>query len=70
MKIKLDQKKMHKIEQIAEVSQTFDEFWLQAEDLIWEHYKELSAQKQVFVDDVEDYAKKIWDDLQNAKMPF
>lgn len=67
MDIDLSQKKINEIQYIAKTCDEFGEFWENAEGLIWEHYKELHAQEQVFEDDVKSYARELWDDFD---MPF
>ena len=51
-------------------SETFAEFWMNAEAALYEHYKEIKAQEEVLTDEVKDYAREIWDEHINSRMPF
>jgi len=51
-------------------SETFEDFYRDAEDILYKHYKEINAQREVFEDDVKDYSKELWDEHANNSLPF
>ncbi len=38
----------HQITTFLKESETFEEFYINAEDILWEHFKELHSQDQIF----------------------
>ncbi len=54
---------------ILDNSETFDEFYQNAEDELGEHLQEINSNGVIFYDDIKDKAKELWDE-HNNKLPF
>lgn len=62
--------KQGELQKILSNSETFDEFFKNAEDEITEHLVKIKHDRNLFCDEVEDYAKELWDEYVNSTMPF